>query len=260
MTSPDLSTRLEPAAYVAHLRTDLAALLAASRDLAAEVPGCPGWTVRDLLGHVLGVYRHKLAALRGDVDTDGPGTPADGWGAVGPGEDVAALLAATGEELAAELGSRDAGAAAWTWWPPEQTVGFWQRRMAHETSVHRWDAQSAAHGPDGADDVDDALATDGVDELLGWLEWPWDDLPQEDARGHKVLVSTGEHSWLVALDRTAVTVVAVDEVEDADALVAGPPSDLLLHLWDRPISQGVVSHGDETALRLVRERLRMATS
>ncbi len=34
--------------------------------------------------------------------------------------------------------------------PREQTVGFWIRRMAQETAVHRWDAESAVSGVDGA--------------------------------------------------------------------------------------------------------------
>ena len=52
----------------------------------------------------------------------------------------------------------------WNWssiWP--DTAAFWPRRMAHETSVHRVDAQQAA----GAQlPIDTALATDGVDEFL----------------------------------------------------------------------------------------------
>ncbi len=47
---------------------------------------------------------------------------------------------------------------------------------------------------------------------------------------------------------------------EADALLAGPASGLLLQLWGRPGDHGVASTGDETALRLLRERLLMATS
>ena len=46
------------------------------------------------------------------------------------------------------------------------TAAFWFRRQAHETAVHRWDAQRAAT-PSSVDPIDATLAADGVDE---WLE------------------------------------------------------------------------------------------
>lgn len=259
MTAPEQpsidGTRLIADQYLAHLEADFEGLVAASDDLGAAVPGCPGWTVRDLLCHVLGVYRHKLVVLRTDA---APPPRDDEWGAVPEGEDVVAALRAAYDDLRAQLAARDADDPTWAWWPPEQTVGFWQRRMAQETTVHRWDAESATDGPDAAGDVPDDLAADGIDELLGWLRWPWDDAPQEEATGQKVLVATDDHSWTVTLERTSVTVEG--GAGEADALVAGPASGLLLHVWGRPGDHGVATTGDETALRLLRERLLMATS
>ena len=46
-----------------------------------------------------------------------------------------------------------------------RTVGFWSRRLASETLVHRWDAELDA-GIDGAP-MDAAVAADAVDEHLG---------------------------------------------------------------------------------------------
>ena len=47
-------------------------------------------------------------------------------------------------------------------------LAFWARRQAHETAVHRYDAQSAAPGgpPAPAGAFDPAFAADGVDELI----------------------------------------------------------------------------------------------
>ena len=67
-------------------------------------------------------------------------------------------------ELVAELTTRDPGAPGGTWYPPDPTVGFWFRRMAQESVIHRIDAElgaGAAIAPVPAD-----LAVDGVDELL----------------------------------------------------------------------------------------------
>lgn len=247
-------TRLSTDDYLAHLDADHEAMLAAATDLEAAVPGCPGWDVRALLSHVIGVYRHKSAAMATDSE---PSKRDDTWGQVPDGVDPRDALREAYAELVGHLTARDADDATWAWWPPEQTVGFWQRRMAQETTVHRWDAESALDGPEGAGDVPEELAADGVDELLGWLRWPWDDVPQEEATGQRVLVAADDHSWTVTLNRTSVEVVG--GAGAAEALVAGPSSGVLLHLWGRPGDHGVATTGDETALRLLRERLQMAT-
>lgn len=248
-------TRLGTERYLELLDADVEALLAASDDLSREVPSCPGWTVRDLLSHVIGVYRHKSEAMRTDA---APQAPAEGdWGTLAEGDDPRAVLREAYDALREHLTARDVAATTWTWWPAEQTVGFWVRRMAQETAVHRWDAEAALHGADAAGEIDDDLATDGVDELLGWLRWDWTDVPQAAASGQRVLVSTGEHAWTVTLGET---VVAVDGgAGEAGALLAGEPSAVLLELWGRP-AHGVATGGDAAALGLLRERLAMVAS
>jgi uncharacterized protein (TIGR03083 family) len=249
-------TRLSDERYLELLDLDLEALLAASDDLAAAVPGCPGWTVRDLLSHVIGVYRHKIAAL--DTDSAPPPRESGDWGDLAADEDPRETLRTAYAALRERLTARDPATPTWTWWPGEQRLGFWIRRMAQETAVHRWDAESAAHGPDGATPIPDDLATDGVDELLGWLTWEWDDDPRPEADGQTVLVSTADHSWTLAFTPTRVTVTGGGT--DGSAFVAGEPSGLLLHVWGRPGDHGVATMGDPLALRLMRERLAAATT
>ena len=41
------------------------------------------------------------------------------------------------------LEALDPESPAWNWAPQAKKAGFWHRRMAHETSVHRWDTQMA---------------------------------------------------------------------------------------------------------------------
>lgn len=248
-------TRLDDGTYLAHLEDDVEALLAASADLDLEVPGCPGWTVRDLLSHVVGVYRHKVVALATGAQ---PPERDEAWGALAEGEDPREALRSAYAELRAALTARPATDRVWTWWPPEQTVGFWIRRMAHETAVHRWDAQSAVSGPDGADPVAPDLADDGVDELLGWLAYDFTEWPQEGADGRRLLVATELHTWTITTDPAHYTVTGGGE--DAEAIAAGDASGLLLWLWGRPGDHGVATGGDPEALRLVRERLDAAAS
>lgn len=276
MTSNEpLSTRLPREAYVAHLRTDSDRILACwQQDPDAGVPGCPGWTTTDLLHHVGSVFGHKLAALRTGAE------PAEGSWQSSPadGEDPATWFRALAADLAEQLARRDPAEPTWSWWPAEQTVGFWQRRMAQEALVHRVDAESAvgAVGP-----VDPTLARDGVDELLGWLAWPWDDLPLEaaDGRGVAVVAESGgatgdEHGhahatvWGARFTPTRVTLDAPVEVDAGhvgaavssyDAVVSAPPAELLLRLWGRQ-PDGGRTLGDEEVLGWLDARLRLATS
>jgi len=248
-------TRLSRARYLQAWDADLEALAAASSDLQRDVPSCPGWLVRDLVEHVIGVYRHKIVALE---TGSAPPPRDDPWGALDPDDDPVVVLRATYAELRALLLARPDSAGAWTWWPPEQTVGFWVRRMAQETAVHRWDAQAAAHGVDGAEPIDDDVATDGVDELLGWLRWEWPaEAAQDGADGQRVQVSTSVHDWVVTLHPTQAR-VDPGTADDVVAMLAAAPSDLVLHLWGRP-AEGVATTGDLEALRLLRERLAAST-
>jgi uncharacterized protein (TIGR03083 family) len=255
-TQPSIDgTRLTVADYLEHLDADLEALLDAATDLERDVPSCPGWTVRDLLSHVIGVYRHKSEALRTDAAPAECGE--DDWGVLREGDDPRVVLREAYVDLRALLIAREPGATTWTWWPAEQTVGFWVRRMAQETAVHRWDGEAAAYGVEGAGGIDDDLADDGIDELLGWMRWDWTDAPQPAASGQQVLVSTGDHAWTLTLHPTAVQVDG--GAGEASALLAGDSSSVLLHLWGRP-GQDVATGGDSEALALLRERLAMAAS
>jgi uncharacterized protein (TIGR03083 family) len=249
-------TRLPDDRYLEVLDDDVEAILAASQDLAVAVPGCPGWDVRDLLSHVIGVYRHKVVAL--DLGEQPPQRDFGDWGELADDEDPRDVLRIEYAALRERLTARDPLTPTWAWWPTEQTLGFWIRRMAHETAVHRWDAESALHGLDGAAPIPDDVATDGVDELLGWLRWEWGDERQDDADGQTVLVSTADHSWSLTFEPATVTVTGGGT--DGAAFVAGSPSGLLLHGWGRPGDHGVATLGDTTALRLLRERLAMAAS
>ena len=65
------------------------------------------------------------------------------------------------DELVRELVDRGPAAPSFTWWPPDQTVGFWDRRMAQETAGHRAVVESAY---DEGTPGDDARGSDGGEE------------------------------------------------------------------------------------------------
>lgn len=225
--------------YVESLRAD-AGLLAATarRDLAAAVPSCPGWTVRDVVEHVAVVYLHKIECMR-------LGRAPDPWPPAPPPGDPVDWFEESLAELVDELTSRGPTAPSFTWHEPDQTVGFWYRRMAQETAVHRIDVE-LAFGPPTPVAAD--IAVDGVDELLDiMLAGDWSDEPQPGP-AQVVALHADDRDWRITLAPDSVAISRVDG--PADAGVTGPASDVLLWLWRRsdPAWAKLEFSGDVTPL------------
>lgn len=200
--------------------------------LSAPVPSCPGWTVADLTRHVGQVYVHKTIAMR-------EGAEPELW----PPEELAdaeplALLDRSYAELRDEFATRKPADPAGGWYTPDQTVGFWIRRMAQETVVHRIDAELGAGQPVAP--VPDDLAVDGVDEVLKvflafsvaeWGEYFTDVLGASP--GRTCTVRTDSAAWQVRTAPGAVTVADGPGADPSDATVSGAPTALLRWLWNR---------------------------
>jgi uncharacterized protein (TIGR03083 family) len=236
--------------FVEHTRRDGERLAAvADGHLADAVPSCPGWSVDDLVRHIAEVYEHKIACtLLGKVPEPWPPEwPAD--------RDAMEWFRDAHGRLLDMFARSEPTTPSATWWTPDQTVGFWARRMAHETAVHRVDAELAA----GArTPIDGELAADGVDEILRrMLAGDWSDDADDAATGQRVAVSTGGRRWDVVLERASVDVE--DGSGDADARLEGEPSDVDLWLWGRVPDDHVSRSGDLDAVRLLRSRLALAT-
>jgi uncharacterized protein (TIGR03083 family) len=217
--------------------------VAAGADLTAKVPTCPEWTVADLVDHVAMVYLHKVQCMRlGHHPQPWPPTDVDH-------SDPVALLDRAYTALAAEFAARSPDAPAFTWYEPDQTVGFWIRRMAQESVIHRVDAEFGAGVPIAA--IPDDLARDGIDEVLvafveyGSRAWAEDYEPiLATADGRAIRLETTGASWLVRPTPTAVEVRTADDGEAGDAVVRAEPVDLLLWLWNRAGDDVVATTGD----------------
>jgi uncharacterized protein (TIGR03083 family) len=179
-----------------------AALMAA--DPTAPVAACPGWTVRDLAGHVTGVHRWALAALSSSTSPPYDETPTDG--------DLAAAYVAAGKALLAGLRDVPPEHSCWTFDPSNRTASFWPRRQVHEVAVHRWDVAPYV--------LSDEVAEDGIDEILGF----W--LVRQVALGRATLPAGTLR--LVSPNRTW-------DLGEGDPVrtVEGTASDLQLSLWGR---------------------------
>lgn len=152
---------------VAH-ETALLCDVADRGDLDATVTTCPDWTLTKLLVHVGRAHRWSAQMVR---DRATEALPFDRVPDARPERTATGLRtwlvdgAAQLHGLLAETGS---DAPVWTFAGPG-TSGFWARRMAHETLVHRVDAQMTVGGPRGITAAAPELHADGLSEGLDLL-------------------------------------------------------------------------------------------
>jgi uncharacterized protein (TIGR03083 family) len=224
---------------------------AAERDLSAAVPSCPGWDVRDVLRHTAEVYEHKIAC----VALGGPAP--DPWPPPSPPESVSLGWYEDAHGRVLEmLRTTDPAAPSWTWYPEDQTAGFWLRRMALETAVHRVDVELAFGDPTP---VARDLAIDGIDELLYLMfagDWKGDEQP--DLTG-KATVATSGRTWTIRMMEDRVNVDDDAESGDGPVTVVAEPSALLLWLYGRAPDHVVTVSGDTGVATRLRKRLAIAT-
>lgn len=229
--------------------------------LEAVIPGCPGLTLGETARHVGSQYRMVWRWLR---DGQQPGE----WQREPAGhQDLADFVRTGAAPLLAELAAHRPDESAPTWWPDEPNYGFWRRRMAHETTVHRYDVQGAAGMV--PDEVPDDIALDGIDEVLTlWFLHRLAVLGVSGTRDQVVLVRTGGLEWLTRAGaehtstRRPVDQVDADEPAAADvahATVSGDPMQVYLWLWGRRPDRAVDMEGSQDAIAQLWALLRLAT-
>ena len=241
--------------------------------LAAPVPSCPDWTVADLTRHVGEVYLHKVECMR-----EGRAR-VTGWPPPGlRDEEPVALLDRSYAELVAEFATRSPTDGGGTWYAPDPTVGFWFRRMAMESVMHRVDAELGAGASIAP--IPDDLAIDGIDELLKvfvaysfsqWHEDFTEVLKNSPGHTYKIQATatseTPSTAWLVktAADRLTAEGGPNEELLDTatpEVTISGTPADLFRWTWnretpDRPIPVRI--EGNPAALTELRQCVAAAT-
>jgi uncharacterized protein (TIGR03083 family) len=244
---------MEVAEYIDALRGQGAALAEAAgrAGLDATVPTCSPWLVKDLLRHT--GYIHRWAARhiteRPVSVLDGP-DEAEILRGGGSDEDLIEWFLAGHAALVQTLATADPDVSCGTFMAAPSPLAFWARRQAHETAIHRADAELASGStPEYPAD----FAADGIDELImgfgrrrkyaptaagGWL--------------HVVATDTGD-GWHVEPHEGRLQprrVVPADLPSGAGCTVTGPASAVYLFLWNRsgPAPADVTIGGDRDAL------------
>jgi uncharacterized protein (TIGR03083 family) len=221
--------------------------------LDAKVPTCPDWTVRDLLGHQGQVHRWAATYVttgRTDTDVDLADVPDD--------RELLAWFRDGHAGLVDGINRAPADLECWSFLPAPSPLAFWARRQAHETTIHRADAEAADGKPL---DVDPALAVDGIDELLlGFYNRKRGRLVADPALtlGIRVTDAQPADAWTVVIgpERREVT----RGQATGECVVSGNASDVYQFLWNRRDRSAIGLTGDPAVLDLWTEKARITWS
>ena len=240
--------------HIAALRREGELLAAAAErtDLDSRIPTCPDWRMRDLVRHMGDVHRwaaahladRRLMPIRKVGEVAGP-LPVDA--------DLLDWFREGHVRLLDTLESADPDVQCWTFLPAPSAVAFWARRQAHETGIHRADAES----PGGSiTEFAPGFAVDGIDELLlGFFAGPDDKSPVDSRRTLHLHAADADGEWLVRVGTKGLE--ASREHADADCTVLGSASDLDLLLWNRRTPDGLDVVGDDSLLSFWRETVQI---
>lgn len=217
--------------------------------LDARVPACPDWDVTDLVCHTGWVHRwmtymvglpegerpsretSMAAGLPRVGSVERPDGNLMGWFRAGAAELVDVLeTAPTTKRMNSLFGEHQPALIA--------------RRQAHETSVHRWDAETALGVP--AAGFGPGVAADGIDEVLElWVPMSFDYAVFPGPARIQLAADDSGHGWVVAVEDRSTT---WRRGHDASSMVTvrGAVDDLYLFVWNRHSADGldVVGDGD----------------
>jgi len=255
--------------YQDTLHDDAIAIVAAARlnpdSFAAPVPSCLGWNVIDLVLHLGAVHRHAVKIVANHEREHVPISPDDlNWlqlaqpylhwllSGQAPTDEPLPLEVLTWFEQGAALLQNvvygaDPREPVWTW-APDKRVAHYQRMLAIETAIHRWDTQQA-HGQ--AQPIGTALAHDGIDHTFDVMlpaRRDWSQPRPSNGESYYFHQTDGDGEWTVRFNPDAVL---VSHEPDASAVItSGTASDLFLFLWGRIPAQRLGVSGDAALLDL----------
>ena len=194
---------------------------------AAHVPGCPGWTLADLVWHLsevqnfwAWVVRTRAADPSGYVEPDR-----------GPDDELLGFFAGRSAELETVLAGAEPTTRVWTW-APRQDVAFVLRRQAQEAVVHTADVELVL------DDLRPIPADVGMDGIDEWLDvFVPSALPQGPPESAHPVV-------LHAVDADAERTLFPGTRPFPVAVLTGNAGDLLLAAWHRLGMEVLTVEGD----------------
>lgn len=210
------------------LRVELTRLGAVDPDhLPHPIPHVDDWTVAAVVGHTGWITRYASLVLKSDPENPPsrsavPEPP--------PGAEVLEWFAEGQHTLLSTIEATDPDKVVPAFIGP-QPASWWTRRLAHEASMHRWDAYSATGSPEP---IDARLARDGVDEVLDVFaphRLNFETLAGNGETIHLHATDIDDGEWMVTLN--AESIEWSRGHEKGNVAARGPVADLLLMLWSR---------------------------
>ena len=245
--------------YIAHIRQDGELLAQAGEtNLEATAPCCPGWTVGDVVAHTGVVHRHKAQIVSERLATNPPPDKA-------PDSGLLAWYREGLEWLLEVLATTDPATPLFSWWEADQTAGFWYRRMAHETLIHRIDAEDADRQ---LSPIEPSLAADGVDEVLTKYVGGWIHRGSFTPGTRTAQIACTDHpsSWTLRFGHFSgpslftgkdlvgqQTFEEIESTDDPDSVISGTAADLDLWLWGRASVDRLDITGDTAVAQHLRD-------
>ena len=226
--------------------------------LDAPIRWCPGWDMRELLRHLSEIHLWAASAVARRAIGEGASFLASleaAWPDLAifwpEDDDLIDHYLATNANLVRELEAAPTDLDTWTFLPSPSPRQMWARRQAHETAIHRIDAESATVSVGG---FDPAFASDGIDEVLTAMAPRTDELPLEAEVTMAMHPTDIAERWLVTLGPGGIDTIR--EERPADLTLTGRASDLYLAVWNRGDDRSVDMTGDRAVLDTWRDRHR----
>jgi uncharacterized protein (TIGR03083 family) len=223
---------MEDAAQLQAAAHDARSLLAAAgTGWDRPVPQCPGWDAAELVRH-MGTILEWMAAVVASGERVS-------WRTLDPAPqdppELPPWYLASLDQALDVLGSAGPSSGTWTFsGTGDNRAAWWNRRLAVEVAIHRWDAQDAvaADGGPSPDPLDGDVAAAGIEEfMIEFLPGLLAQEPPGALSGTLHLHATdGPAEWWIDLGAAGPAVAGHVK---ADTALRGTRSDLLLWLTNR---------------------------
>ncbi len=220
--------------------------------LEADIPTCPDWNMRDLIRHLseIHLWASALVAKRTTkLWPDDISEHTESWPDLAvfwPDDDeLVSWYLETNANLVHALESASPDLDCPTFLPAPSPLAMWARRQAHETAIHRFDAENAAGI---ASEFDPAFASDGIDELVAAFAPRRKEFPIESDKTMAIHAQDTNDRWLVTMGPEGISTSHGDGPRDVT--LTGDASDLYLVLWNRAEDSSITVKGDGELLDL----------